>query len=144
MIKQLFKLRRDYIQAKEDAVEQTVNVLESNNNPLFFLLFLSINMFGWLSALFIPTGFEKLYNAYEFYPIIFFFISSYFALFSGSKFLFKPSEEEILDDTSIFALFSACGRKELRSLISIGFSLLHTAVFIFYLINKDLRFYDLN
>lgn len=140
MLKQIFKLGGDYRQAKEEAIEKTVTVLESNNNLRFFLLFLSINTFGWLFALFILKGFEEIYNLYEFYPIVVFFIISYFTLFSGSKFIFRPSQEELLDDTSIFALFSACSRKEFRSLISLGLSLLHTVVFFFYLINKDLRF----
>ena len=99
-----------------------------------------MSVFCWLYALFILDGFEKLYNAFGFYPIIFFFLISYFALFSGSKFLFRPSQEELLDNTSMFAIFSACGRKELRSFISIGFSFLHTFVITFYLINKDLGF----
>lgn len=140
MLKKVFKLRGDYEQAKQEAVEKTVNALESKNNPLFFLLFLSMSVFCWLYALFILDGFEKQYNTFGFYPIICFFLTSYFALFSGSKFLFRPSQEELLDDTSIFAIFSACGRKELRSVISIGLSFLHTLVITLYLINKDLGF----
>ncbi len=140
MLRQLFKLGSDYQAAKEKAIEQTVTVLESNNKPLIFLLFFSINVFSWVCALFILDGFEQLFNAYEFYPLIFFFLISYFAMFSGSKFILRPSQEELSDDTSIFALFSACGRKELRSFISIGISVLHTLIFTLYLINKDLKF----
>ena len=86
-----------------------------------------------------PGGFERLYNAYGFNPLIIMFIISYFSIFLGSKFIFNPTAEELSDDTSIFALFSACSRKERRSLISIGLALFQTLIFALYLINKDLK-----
>lgn len=139
MLKKLLKLNRDYQDAKQQAVEHTVNVVESKTDPLYFFCSSSLTIFVWLIAAFILDGFERLYNSFGFYPIIIFFIISYFSIFLGSKFIFKPTTEELSDDTSIFALFSACGRKEMRSLISIGFALLHTLIFVFYLVNKDLK-----
>jgi hypothetical protein len=140
MLKLFFQLRRDYQKAKAEAIEKSVNVFESKANPLFVLLFFSLLAYGWIFAIFIAGGFEQLYNLYGLYPEILFFIISYFCFFLGSKLLVSPSEEEVSDDTSIFALFSACGRKSGRSLASIGLSLLHALIFMFYLINKDLQF----
>jgi uncharacterized membrane protein len=138
MLKQLLKLNRDYKNAKEKAVEHTVNVFESKTGSLYFICFSASTILAWLIAIFIPAGFEQLYNAYGFSPLVIFFIISYFSIFLGSKFIFRPTAEELSDDTSIFAAFSACGRKEMRSLISIGFALLHTLIFAFYLVSKDL------
>ena len=139
MLKQLLKLNRDYQDAKKNAAEHAVNVFESKNDPLYFI-FLSVStILGWLIAIFIPVGFERLYNDFGFYPVVIFFIISYFSIFLGSKFIFKPTTEELSDDTSIFAIFSACGRKEMRSLISIGFALLHTLIFVLYLVSKDIN-----
>lgn len=140
MIKQIFQLRREYEDAKGKAIEQTVNHLEAKTDFLFFILFFSLTVVGWIYAIFAVEGFEEMYEKYEFYPIILFFVFSYFFLFLGSKFIFKPSHEELSDDTSIFALFSACKRKEMRSLISIGISILHSLIFIFCMINKDVGF----
>ncbi len=140
MLKRLFKLRGDYHQAKEAAIEQAINDLESKNNPLLFFMFLSANIVGWSYAIFVVKGFAQLYEVFNFYPVIIFFLISYFAVFSGSKLIFKPSREEILDGTSIFAIFSACGRKEMRSLISIGLSLFQTLVISLYLVSKDISF----
>lgn len=140
MLKIFFKLIRDYQNAKDEAVEQTVNVFEAKTNPLFVLLFFAFSVYGWIFAIFIAGGFEQLYDLYGFYPVIVFFVISYFFFFLGSKLLFRPTEEELSDDTSIFALYSACRRKSGRSLASMGFSLLKTLIFIIYLINKDLHF----
>lgn len=139
MLKQILQLNSKYSEAKEKAVEQTVNVIESKTNPWFVLLFLSLIISAWLMAIFIPGGLEKLYNTQGFYPIIGFLLASYFFLFLGSKFIFKPTAEELADDTSLFAIFSACRRKESRSFISIGIGLLHTLLFVLYLISKDIK-----
>ena len=141
MLNQLLQSYRDYEAAKEKAAEKTVNVFESKTNPLFVVLFLTLTISAWIFAIFIPVGFEQLYNACEFYPLIIFFIFTYFSFFLGSKFIIKPNAEELSDDTSIFAVFSACGRKEMRGLISIGLGLLHTSIFALYLVNKDLHFF---
>lgn len=141
MLKQLLQLNRDYREAKEKAFEQGVNVFESKTNPLFVVLFLTLSIIAWLYAVFIPDGFEKIYETQGTMPLIIFFVISYFFTFLGSRIIFKPTAEELEDDTSSFALFSACGRKEFRSLISIGFSLFHTFLFVFYLVNKDIKWF---
>lgn len=141
MIKKLLQLNRDYNDAKEKAVEETVNHLESKNNFLYAVLFLILTILVWSFGIIIPFGLEQLYNVYGFYPIIIFFIISYFTLFLGSRIIFKPTVEELEDDTSLFALFSACRRKASRSLISIGLSLFHTLLFVFYLVSKDVKLF---
>jgi hypothetical protein len=141
MLKQLLQSYRIYEEGKEKATEQTITALESKTNPLFICLFSALIISFWLVAIFTPNGFEQIYNKYEFYPLIGLFIFTYFFFYLGSKHIFKPSAGELSDDTSLFAIFSACGRKEARSLISVGLSFLHTAIFASYLINKDWKIF---
>lgn len=144
VLRKILKARRDYNEGKKQLTEQSVNALEVKARPLFALVFLAFTIYAWLGAIFSPTSFEQLYNSYGFYPIIAIFVISYFGFFLSSKLIVKPSAEELADDTSLFALFSACGRKELRSLISIALALIHTLVFAFYLVNKDLKWLELS
>ena len=137
MLKQLLQLNRDYKAAKEKAFEQGVNIVESKNNPLLAVLFLALSIFIWSFAIFTYV-FKRLCEQQGSFSVVGFFIISYFALFLGSKLIFKPTDEELTDDTSAFALFSACRRREFRSLISIGLSLFHTLIFALYLVNKDI------
>lgn len=141
MLNKLLKLNQDINEAKGQAVEQSINFVESKNTLLFTVLFVGLTLFGWLSAVFVFDGLEILYNIYGFYPVVIFFIISYFTLYLISKFIFKPNIEELEDDTSSFALFSACNRKVWRSAVSIGLGFLHTALFVLYLVNKDLKFF---
>lgn len=143
MLKKIFKLNRTYREAKEQAVEETVNVLETKTNPLFFVFFFASTVLAWLGATLTSVGPVEIYQAYGFFPIFAIFVVSYFSFFLGSKIIFKPSAEELADDTSSFALFSACGRRELRSLISIGLALLHTLIYGIYLISKDQKLLEL-
>lgn len=143
MLKQIFKLNRAYREAKEQAVHETVNVLETKTNPLLFIFFLALTIFEWLGVSLTPIGPMEIYEAYGFSPIVVVFVISYFSFFLGSKVIFRPTAEELADDTSSFALFSACRRRELRSLISIGLSFLHTLIFFLYLISKDPKLLDL-
>ena len=136
---QLLQASRAYKEGKQALIEQSVTSLEAKTKPLLVGLFLALAIASWLIAIFAPGGFAKLYDAYRAYPVIAFFAFSYFAFFLGSKIIFKPSEEELADDSSPFALFSACERREKRSLISVGLGLLHTVVFVLYLILKDAK-----
>lgn len=131
MLKQLLKLNRDYKDAKKNAAHHAFNVFESKTAPLYFICSLVLIVSAWLIAIFSFDGLDLQYNAFGVFTI------SYFFIFLGSKFIFKPTAEELSDDTSLFALFSACSRKERRSLISIGLALLHTLIFVFYLVSKD-------
>jgi hypothetical protein len=125
---------RAYRTGKEQVLEQSVNALEAQTKPLLVFLFMALTVAVWLLA-FVPGIYEKLYETYGFYLIIAVFVFSYFSFFLGSKIIFKPSAEELLDDTSVFALFSACERKERRSLYSAGIALLHTVAFAFYVVD---------
>ena len=143
MIKRILKLNRVYRETKEQAFEETVNALEVGTKPLFFLFFLALTIWSWIGVVATPIGPVELYEVYGFYPLIVIFVVSYFSFFLGSKLIVKPTVEELTDDTSSFALFSACKRRELRSLFSLGFSLLHTFIFLVYLISKDSKLLDL-
>lgn len=138
MINKLLQANREYQETKEKAVEQTVNNFESKSSIFFVILSFILLIFEWLYAVFFIPGFAILYDVSEFYAFIGFFITSYFFFFLGSKLLFKPSAEELSDDTSMFALFSACGRKAMRSFISVWLGLFHTLIITLYLMNKDL------
>lgn len=142
VLRQVFRLNRVYREAKEQAFEETVNEFESKIRPLYFLFFFALTILSWLSVILTPIGPVELYEAYGFYPAIVFLAVSYFTFFLGSKLIFKPTREEIEDDTSSFALFSACRRRELRSLFSIGFAVIHTFFFVAYLVSKDSKLLD--
>ncbi|MBL8122772.1 MAG: hypothetical protein JNJ39_01570 [Blastocatellia bacterium] len=143
MIKRIFQLNRVYREAKEKAFEATVNAIEAGTDPLFFLFFLALTILSWVAVVSTPIGPIELYEKFGFYPLIVFFVVSYFSFFLGSKLIVKPTVEELTDDTSSFALFSACKRRELRSLFSVGVSLFHTFVFLVYLISKDPKLLEL-
>lgn len=139
MLKSVLRLFKTYQNAKDEAVEETVNYFEAKTNSMYFVVFLAISLYGWFFAIFQAIGLEELYNFFGFYPIGIFFLTSYFLFFLGSKLLFKPTEEELSDDTSTFAIFSACNRRSQRSLVSIFFSIFHTLIFVLYLVSKDLK-----
>ena len=138
MLKRALKLNRDYKAAKQQVAEQAVNAFESKISSLYFILFLASVISAWLITIFLPEFFERLYQGFGFSLLTIFFVISYFSIFLGSKFIFKPTAEELADDTSLFAIFSACERKERRSLISIGFAFMHTLIFVLYILIEEL------
>lgn len=139
MLKSLFQIRRDYQNAKNEAMEHSISVFESKTNPLFVVFSLILLILGWIFAIFALNGLEEASEKFGFIPIILLSVVSYFFFFLGSKLIIPPSDEELSDDTSAFALFSASGRKSGRSLVSIGISLLHTLIFTLYLVSKDIE-----
>lgn len=139
MLKQAFKLKRDYDEAKSAATEHIVNNFESRNSKVIVTLLFLVNIFEWIFAVFSSFGLEKLSQTYGNAPFVFPFITSYFFFFLGSKIIFKPTEEEIMDDTSILAIFSASNRRARRSLLSAFFSIFYTAIFVLYLVSKDIK-----
>jgi hypothetical protein len=144
LFKGVFKINRAYRDAKEQLFEQSVNTFEANAKPLLVILPLSLTIFAWLVAMFLPMAVERLYEAFGFYLLAGFFAVSYFSFFLSSKIIFRPSAEELSDDTSLFAVFSACERKELRGLYSISLATLHTVILVIYLIfSQDLKWFDL-
>jgi hypothetical protein len=138
MLKSLFQFWLDYQNAKDEAMEHSINVLESKTNPLFVVFSLILLVSDWIFAIFALSGLEEASEKFGFIPMILLLVVSYFFFFLGSKLIILPSEEELSDDTSALALFSGCGRKSARSLVSIGISLLHTLIFTVYLISKDI------
>ena len=137
MLKQAFKIKRDYDEAKQAAVEHIVNNIESRTSKVLFTILFLIILSEWIYAFFSSYGLEKISEHYGNAPFALPFLTSYFFFFIGSKLIFKPSKEELTDDTSILAIFSACERKEKRSLYSLILSLIHSSVFISYLAIKD-------
>lgn len=137
VISQLVDANRTYKQAKVQLIEQSVKQLETEKRPWLFLLLACLTIISWLIAIFVPLAFEQFTADYRLIPIAVILVISYFFFFTGSKFVFKPSVEELEDDTSTFALCSACGRKASRSLYSIGFSVLHTSAYVIYLTVKN-------
>jgi hypothetical protein len=135
----LFQFWRDYQNAKDEAMQHSINILESKTNPRFVVFSLILLIFDWIFAIFVLKGLEEAFERFSFIPMILLLAASYFFFFLGSKLIIVPSSEELSDDTSAFALFSACRRKSVRSLVSIGISLLHTLIFTVYLISKDLE-----
>jgi hypothetical protein len=103
---------------------------------VFSLLLL---IFDWIFAIFALTGLEEASEKFGFIPMILLLVVSYFFFFLGSKLIILPSDEELSDDTSTLAIFSACRCRLRRSLVSIGISLLHTLIFTVYLISKDIE-----
>ncbi len=139
MLKSVIRLFNNYQNAKDEAAQETVNYFEAKSNPTYFIVFLAISLYQWFFAITQTSGLEILYDLFGFYPLGIFFVTSYFLFFLGSKLLFKQTEEELSDETSAFALFSACRRRSGRSLVSIFFSIIYTLIFVFYLVSKDLK-----
>jgi hypothetical protein len=139
MLKSVLRLFKTYQNAKEEAVEETVNYFEADINSIYFVVFLAASLYEWYFAIFQAEGLARLYDLFGFYPISVFFITSYFLFFLGSKLLFKPTEEELSDDTSTFAIFSACSHRSRRSIFSICFSVFYALIFVLYLVSKDLK-----
>ena len=142
MFKQLFKLNRAYREAKEQAIEDSVNAVEIYERPCVAVFPLALLVFFWIGATSTPIGPVVLFDTYGFSPVIVIFVVSYFSFFLGSKIPLRPTLEELLDDTSRFAVFSACKRREARSLISLALAVLHTFVFVLFLISKDPNFLE--
>ncbi|HQU84796.1 MAG TPA: hypothetical protein PKY59_16780, partial [Pyrinomonadaceae bacterium] len=117
-INQAFKIKRDYDDAKKAAVEHVVNNIESRTSKVLVTLLFIFIVFQWIYAIFSSSGLEKISEKFGNAPFILPLLASYFFFFIGSKLIFKPTEEELSDDTSMFAIFSACERRERRSFYS--------------------------
>lgn len=126
-----------YNEAKQKMAEEAFSFVE-RSNPICFIVFAIVTIFLWVLAVFFIEGLPQLYERSSIYPIIVVFMVYYFTFFLGSKFVVRVTVEEAEDNTSIFALFSACGRREKRSLISIVLAAMNTAALVFVLIAKDI------
>jgi hypothetical protein len=134
----LFETFRAYHKAEDEIYERAVNNLESKNSPKIFLIIFVVFVAEWLFVIFDVYEPRELINNHLESLIFIPYLTSYFFFYLGSKFVFRPTEEELTDDTSIIPMFSACNRKAKRGLISFGLSIFHTLIFIAYLFNKDL------
>jgi hypothetical protein len=143
VLKRVFKIYSDYNEAKQHAAEHSLSVLESKSNPFFAVGFSVVTILIWLAAMETDIGPVPLFETYGFYPVVLVLIISYFSFFFGSKIICKTTVEELEDDTSTLGIFSACTRRELRSLISLGLAFLHTVIFFLYLISKDPKLMEL-
>lgn len=135
-LKKVVGLHKIYREGKEQALEESVNAFETGPR-LYFLAFLGFTIVLWAAAYSLPFGLEEVYDRFGFIPIAFIFATSYFSVYTASKFVFRMTAEEREDTTSTFAIFSACQRKERRGLFSIMFALFHSIAFVAYLIHKD-------
>lgn len=142
MLKKILGLNRSYHEAKQQAVEGAVKELEGKASGLLIAFLLALLILGWIGAILTPFGPIEVYERTGFFPIIIIFVTSYFFFFLGSKLLVRPNREEVTDDTAMLAVFSACARKERRSLISIGLAALHTFIFLIYMFGKDTQLLD--
>lgn len=138
MLKQAFKIKRDYDEAKQAAAEHVINNVESRISKVLVTILFFVILLQWIYAFFSSYGLEKTSETYGNASFALPFLTSYFFFFLSSKYIFKPTEEELTDDTSILAIFSACERKANRSLFSVVLSFIHSSIFILYLVIKDL------
>lgn len=134
---QLVGANRAYTEGKNRLVEQSITRIESRRDKWIPLPFFAILIVLWIIAIFLtlPVDSEIDVKAVVTAITIFFFIS-YFAFFHASKMVVRPTVEELEDDTSYLALFSACESRERRGLLSAIFGVAHTVVFGLYIILK--------
>jgi hypothetical protein len=141
MLKELIKIKQDYDEAKETITHNVIDNFESKKSKLIVKVLFIFLVLQWAFALFTSKTLEQLSDTFGEAPFAFPFLTSYFFFFLGSKFVFKPTSEEIEDDTSSIALFSACDRKKNRSVYSLIASFFQTLIFVCYLFIKDLDLY---
>ena len=135
--KELLKVPRIYADAKQEIVDHTITTVESWESRLVALVFIVGMIILWSFTIWSGIGFEVVLETFgTFFVATFAF--AYFFFFHVSKLFFRATEEEISDDTSMFALFSANRSKERRSFISIFLAVVHTIVLIGYLIHNDI------
>ena len=137
---QLVQAHRAYREGKEKLVEGAITYTEARKSKLFAPLFVTLLLMVWLGAAFweAPAGkiFDTIGNFPKVIALVVFFIS-YFAFFHASRLVLKPSEEELSDDTSYFALFSACKSRERRGLLSSAFGVANTVSLVAFVIVKQ-------
>ncbi len=142
MLKRAFNLYSTYQEAKAHAAEQSANFVERDDRPWLALFCIALTVFFWVGAVTTSIGPVETFQTFGFPATLAILVVSYFSFFLGSKFVFKPTQEELADDTSVLAIFSACERRSTRSLISIGLAFFHTLIFVGYLISKDQELLD--
>lgn len=142
MLKRIFKIYSTYQEAKARTAEQTASVVERSDRPWLAFIFIGLSVWIWFGALTSRTGPVEIYEATGFTGIVAVLVVSYFSFYLGSKIIFRLTDEERFDDTSILAIFSACERRERRSLISMVLAFVHSLIFVGYVLSKDQKLVD--
>jgi hypothetical protein len=134
--RELLKVPRIYSDAKQEIVEQTITTAESWESRLVAIPFIIGMILFWAFTIWSGIGFEVIFETFS-TVLVGAFAFAYFFFFHVSKLVYKTTDEEVSDDTSMFALFSANRRKERRSFISIFLAVLHTLAVVGYMIHND-------
>ncbi|MDM7923120.1 MAG: hypothetical protein QUS14_12540 [Pyrinomonadaceae bacterium] len=144
MFKKLLDIRNAYHDAKGQAVEDSINAMESDTRSWLGLFFLIVAMMLWGAALEPGFGLEAIYERFGFfYPAIVVFATTYFGVFLTSKLIVRPTVEERTDDTSYLSIFSACERRERRSIVAGTLAVVHVVILAAYLVGKDLASHEI-
>lgn len=129
---------RTYHERKEKLVEKSITYAESGTSKIFAPIFAVLLLGYWtVAVLWEQPPLGAIFDLSGFLAVVVMFYISHLAFFHLSKLLFKPSAEEAADDTSFFALFSACPARERRGLFSAAFGVGNAAFFVVYLIVKQ-------
>ena len=118
-------------------IEHAVTTAESWESRLVAIPFIIGIIVFWAFTIWSRIGFAVLFDGFA-AVFVATFAFAYFFFFHVSKLFYKTTNEEVSDDTSMFALFSANRRKEQRSFFSIVFAVFHTIVLIAYMISNDI------
>ena len=137
-----FGTYRKFQEGKEKAYEESFAAVESRDRLPVFLLSAFLTVLLWVAAIYVPLSIAELLKATDFFSVLLIGIIFYLPIYTGSTFIFRPTQEELTDDTSTFALFSACERKAMRSLISAGCATIHTFIFLVFVILTDPKWSD--
>jgi hypothetical protein len=134
---QLVQAHRAYREGKEQIFEKSVTYAESGKSWILAPLFIGLLILIWLYVVLWAPSLSKMYKQASIFPAVIAFYTAYYAFFHSTKLIFKPSKEELTDDTSYFALFSACEPRERRGLSSAAFAATNTFACIVVLIAKQ-------
>jgi len=134
--KELLKVPRIYSDAKQEIIEHAITTAEGWESRLVAIPFIIGMIVFWAFTIWSGIGFAVLFDAFA-AVFIGAFAFAYFFFFHVSKLFYRTTAEEISDDTSMFALFSANRRREQRGFFSIVFAVLHTVALIAYMISND-------
>lgn len=134
-----FGTYRKFQEAKEKAFEESFVTVESRDRLPVFLLSVFLTILLWLAAIYVPLSIAELLQETDLFSVLLIGIIFYLMFYTGSTFIFRPTQDEISDDTSTFALFSACERKAMRSLLSAGCAVIHTFIYLVFVILTDPR-----
>lgn len=125
---------RTYRDEEEKLVERSITYAESQTSKLGAILFDCLLVAGWLTVALWEVPIGRIFDGFQFLPVTIMFHISYFAFLHTSRIIFRPTEEEANDDTSYFALFSACDARASRGLFSAAFGVANTAAITLYVI----------